>query len=61
VAAAESMLVSLTIPTLTGAVAFSLLALVDGTTGVPAAGAFWVAIAWVVLLSTSAATNPCCT
>ncbi|AWB92379.1 DMT family transporter [Aeromicrobium chenweiae] len=47
----ESMLVSLTIQTLTGAVAFSVLALVDGTTGVPTAGAFWVAIAWVVLLS----------
>jgi drug/metabolite transporter (DMT)-like permease len=47
----ESVLMSLTIQTLTGAVAFWLLALVEGTVDEPTPIGFWVAIAWVVVLS----------
>lgn len=47
----ESVLVSLTIQTVTGALGFWALALVDGNTAPPATGGFWLAVAWVVVLS----------
>ncbi|MRJ77457.1 EamA family transporter [Aeromicrobium sp. SMF47] len=47
----ESVLLSLTIQTLTGAVGFWLLAVVDGSATAPTTGGFWTAVAWVVVLS----------
>jgi len=47
----ESVLASITVQTITAAAAFWLLAVVEGTAGAPTPPAFWVAIAWVVLLS----------
>ncbi|MEV7396357.1 DMT family transporter [Aeromicrobium sp. NPDC092404] len=47
----ESVLMALTIQTVTGAVAFWLLALVEGTVDEPTPAGFWVAVAWVVVLS----------
>ncbi|VXB91530.1 DMT family transporter [Aeromicrobium sp. 9AM] len=47
----ESVLTSLTVQTVTAAVAFWLLALIEGTAGEPTPPAFCVAVAWVVLLS----------
>jgi drug/metabolite transporter (DMT)-like permease len=47
----ESVLTSLAVQTVTAAVAFWLLALIEGTAGEPTPPAFWFAVAWVVLLS----------
>jgi len=47
----ESVLVALTIQTSTAAVAFWAMALVAGTTGAATPPAFWVAVAWFVVLS----------
>ena len=47
----ESVLASITVQTITAAGAFWLLALFEGTAGSPTPPAFWVSIAWVVLLS----------
>jgi drug/metabolite transporter (DMT)-like permease len=47
----ESVLVSMAVQSAAAGVAFWLLALTEGTAGAPTPPAFWVAIAWVVLLS----------
>jgi drug/metabolite transporter (DMT)-like permease len=47
----ESLLVALTVQTVTAAVVFWHVALVDGTARPPATTGFWVAIAWTVVLS----------
>ena len=47
----ESLLASMTIQTVVAAVVFWLIAGTLGTAGPPATPAFWVAVAWVVVLS----------
>jgi drug/metabolite transporter (DMT)-like permease len=48
---AGSLLMSITVQTVTGAVAFWALAGVEGTAGHETTPAFWGAVAWVVVLS----------
>jgi drug/metabolite transporter (DMT)-like permease len=47
----ETLLTSMAVQTVTAGVVFWILAVVEGTAGEPTPPAFWVAVAWVVLLS----------